>query len=268
LEDLTVRVYLLKLNITANACSGYDLASLTLLTHFPVLYLLTYFYEISTTTLVTSLAIDGLSAFLPFHLLRPVAPAHAPQLHHKNAITNRLILDDPVIQAATSLGAACFYAAVLLISFRSSTLTVLLAEHFDGLRTLRPAHELPFLTLLLTFIPLGFAARILLFVPSTGTKPDEADARRKHFKPATASFQETLAWNVWGWTARERELIKRTAVLAGLTLVFVSCQTAGTIKGTDWAGATEWGSIWAAAAVGCGALFWWVEKAEESKTGH
>lgn len=245
--------------------AGYDLASLTLLTHFPVLYLLTYFYEISTVTLLSSVVIDTFSAFLPFHLLRPVAPAHARSAHHKNAIANRLILEDPITQTAASVVAACVYALALLISFRSSTLTVLLAEHFYGLRTLRPAHELPFLTLLFTLLPLGFAARVLLFVPSTGAKPDEADARRKHFRPTTATFRETLVWNVWGWSTRERELIKRTATLAGLTFVYVACQTAGTIKGTDWVGAIEWASVWTVSATACGAVFWWVGKVEEGK---
>ena len=213
---------------------------------------------------MASLAIDIFSVALPVHLLRPLSATHALAHSPKNAVANRLILADPVTQAATSFAAAGVYACVLLLAYRSA-LPVSLAVHFAGLRTLEPAHDAPFFALLLWLLPLGFAARTFLFVPATGAKPDEADARRRHFRPATASLRETLAWNFWGWSRRERELIKRTAVLAATTALYVGSRTLATVQGADLQGAVSWASVWSAAAAATGAVFWWVGQVEEVK---
>ena len=75
---------------------------------------------------------------------------------------------------------------------------------------------------------------------------------------ATATLEETIRYNIWGYSKRTRTMIKRTTVLATMSFINAFLQVAATIEGADLAGAAGWASIWAVAASVTGLMFWWV----------
>ncbi|MCJ1366581.1 hypothetical protein MMC16_005710 [Acarospora aff. strigata] len=239
---------------------SYDLASLTLLSHLPTLYLLRTFYSIHPTTVLTSLAIDLLTTYIPFRLLRPVSPTHS--LHApKGSVANRAIINDIPLRALTTILAAGIYGVVIFGSY-STWLPVHLAVHFEGLRDISAAHTsaLPFL--IATFIPVGYAAREFLFSPATGALLNLGDITARAFNPATATLGETIKYNVWGYSKRTRELIKRTATLVAVSGFNTWLQAYVTIEGAENYGAAGWAAVWATAAALTGLMYSWVGDVE------
>lgn len=235
---------------------GIDLASLTILSHVPPLYLLTTFYGIRPTTLIASLIIDTISTYIPFRYLRPLSPTHNPEAP-KGAVSNRSILNDLPVQLYTTLLAAGIYGVVVYSSFKT-WLPVHLVLYFDGIKDISAAHDAALPFLILAFTPLGYAARAFLFTPATGAKRDLGDIRNLAFNPETATLAETIKYNVWGYSKRTRTLIKRTATLAAVTYIYTYLQVYGTVEGTEGYGAAGWACVWATAAALTGAIFWWV----------
>lgn len=235
---------------------GYDLASLTLLSHMPPLYLLTAFYGIRPTTALSSLAIDMAATYIPFRLLRPVLATHASDAP-KGTVSNRSIINDLPVQLYTTVLAAGVYAVVVFTSFLS-WLPVHLVTHFDGIRDISAAHNSQLPTLILFLLPVGIAAKSFLFTPATGAKPDLGDMVQMAFNPETASLGETIRYNVWGYSKRTRTMIKRSATLAALCFVNTTLQVAATIAGAEAVGAAGWAGVWSTAALLTGATFWWV----------
>lgn len=235
---------------------GWDIACLTLLTHMPYLYLLTTFYAVRPTTMWLGIAIDVLSTYLPFQLLRDSSPVHQPEVS-KDMVANRSILNDYHIKLSTSILAAAVYGLVVFASFRG-WLPEFLIVHFEGLRDLSGAHEaaLPFLTLGFTLS--GYAAQSFLFVPALGAKPDVHDMQMAEFNPETATLSETVWYNVWGYSKRSRTLIKRTATLAFASAMQTGLRTYITVEGVEFAGAAGWAAMWASAALLVGGVLWWV----------
>lgn len=138
-----------------------------------------------------------------------------------------------------------------------------LVLHFDGLPTIAPAHAAAALPrLLLTLLPLGYAAREFLFAPATGARLNLGDIRARAFNPATATLAETVRYNLWGYSKRTRELIKRTATLVVVSGFNTWLQTFVTVEGVESVGAAGWAGVWAAAAVGTGLVYAWVGDVE------
>jgi hypothetical protein len=220
------------------------------------LYLLTTFYDIRPTTLLTSLAIDMAATYIPFRLFRPVLPVHATEAP-KGAVSNRSIINDVEVGLYNSLLAAGIYGLVVYSSF-GTWLPVYLVTHFDGLRDISAAHEANLAILMFSFIPVGVAARSFLFTPATGAARNLHDIRAKAFNPETATLWETVQYNLWGYSKRTRIMIKRTATLATVCFLNTWLQLAVTIEGTDSLGSAGWASAWATAALLTGSIFWWV----------
>ncbi|MCJ1284211.1 hypothetical protein MMC26_003542 [Xylographa opegraphella] len=235
---------------------GYDIVSLTLLTHGPPLYLLTTFYGIRPTTLLTKLALDMAAIYIPFRLFRPLEATHIVDAP-RGAVSNRSILNDWEVSVYNSLLAAAIYGLTVYSSFMT-WLPVHMVIHFEGLRDISAAHEarLPFL--IASFIPVGIAAKSFLFTPATGAKRDLEDIRRLAFNPETATLMETLQHNLWGYSKRTRVIIARTVALTALTYMNTWYQVALTVEGAESTGAAGWASVWATAAVLTGTAFWWV----------
>ena len=235
---------------------GYDLVSLTLLTHGPPLYLLTTFYGIRPTTLLTKLALDMAAIYVPFRLFRPLKATHIVEAP-KGAVSNRSVINDWEVSVYNSLLAAGIYGLTVYCSFMT-WLPVYMIIHFEGLRDISGAHEarLPFL--IASFIPVGIAAKSFLFTPATGAKRDLGDIRILAFNPETATLMETIEYNLWGYSKRTRVMIARTATLAALTFLNTWYQVALTVEGAESTGAAGWASVWATAAVLTGIVFWWV----------
>lgn len=164
-------------------------------------------------------------------------------------------MQDNSIRILTTLLASSIYAVVLYAS-QITFLPVFLVQHFEGLRTLELAHSTILGTLVVAMIPVGFAAREFLLFPVIAVQP-EAD-EEKEFDSATATLGETFWWNVWGWSAPTKVLIKRTTALLVFQGINVAVQTGATIEGADLVGATGWAGLWAAAGLTTAGLYRWV----------
>ncbi|KKY16799.1 hypothetical protein UCRPC4_g05756 [Phaeomoniella chlamydospora] len=240
---------------------AFDTGALSLLLNYPSQILLQYFYSVRPTTLIVSTAINVLSTTLPFSLLRPNHPIHSFSATKQKLIPRltRSIISDPATTLSTSLLAATIVAVVLEFSF-ATRLPTFLITHFPGLRTLEPAHKgaagLPLL--LVHLIPLGFAAREFLFVPSAAALPKPID-KAYTFDPKTATLGQTIWHNVWGWySGREKALIRRTILAVGLTSVETAVQIWATVKGAEVEGALGYAGVWGLALAIVGAVFAWV----------
>ena len=175
----------------------------------------------------------------------------------KGVAANRSVINDFGVQAATSLLAAGIYGLVVLTSY-SSWLPIYLVTHFDGIKDISALHNKNFPFLAASFLPMGFAAKMLLFTPATAAKPDRHDKEVAKFNPEDATLGETVWYNVWGYSRRTRVLIKRTTTLIAVVGLQTSLQTYVTVEGAEAFGALGWSSVWALAATITGAAFWWV----------
>jgi len=237
-----------------------DLASLTLLTHYPPLYLLTTFYGIRPTTMLASLIIDVLTTYIPFRLLRDMSPTHSTN-PPKGSVANRSIINDLGVRFFTTLLAACIYAVTVYASF-CTWLPVHLVVHFDGLRDVSPAHNAALPFLIASSLPIGYAAREFLFTPATGARPGLDDIKAKAFNPASASLLETIKYNVHV-QKRTRILLKRTTILIAATAIHTWLHTYVTLEGSEYWGALGWSGLWAGAAALTGIAFWWITDVDE-----
>ncbi|OCT53834.1 hypothetical protein CLCR_10227 [Cladophialophora carrionii] len=244
---------------------AYDVASLSLLLHTPQAILLGLFYQISPITLA-SIAVSAIVAnSLPYYFVRPLSLSHIPSYAPKSSLRNRPILTDPYTTLATSLLATAIFAVLLEASF-ATYLPTWLILHFVGLRTLEPAHLGPagLPTLLLALLPAGYAMMEFLFAPSTAAtsstvviSPESAPVLA--FDPSTATFWDHIHYNSWGWySARQKELIRRTVVLAGLLLSETVLTTWGTVEGVEVQGALGYAGVWVIGALVTGAALDWV----------
>ncbi|KAL8646891.1 MAG: hypothetical protein Q9226_006666 [Calogaya cf. arnoldii] len=239
---------------------GWDLASLTMLSHMPYLYLLTTFYAVRPTTLWLGLLVDIISTYLPFSLLRDSSPIHRSEVS-KSEVANRSILNDLNIKFYTSFLAAAVYGVVIYGSFRT-WLPGFLIVHFEGLRDLSGAYEAALPGVTVGFLTSGYAAQNFLFRPALGAKPDAHDMQMAEFDAETATLGQTIWYNVWGYSKRSRTLIKRTAILVLASAMQTGLRTLVTIEGVEPIGAAGWAGMWATAATLVGAVFWWVGSVE------
>ncbi|KAL8682330.1 MAG: hypothetical protein Q9186_001606 [Xanthomendoza sp. 1 TL-2023] len=245
---------------TADMRAGWDLASLTMLSHMPYLYLLTTFYAVRPTTMWLGLFVDVASTYLPFTLLRDSSPVHRSEAK-KHEVANKSILDDFNIRLYTSFLAAVMYGIVIYGSFRS-WLPGFLIVHFDGLKDLSGAYEAALPGVTIGFLISGYAAQSFLFVPALGAKPDAHDIQMAEFDPETATLGQTIWYNVWGYSKRSRTLIKRTVTLILVSAMQTGLRTVITVEGVDVVGAAGWAAMWAMAATLVGSGFWWVGDVE------
>ncbi|KAI9803652.1 MAG: hypothetical protein M1833_000564 [Piccolia ochrophora] len=235
---------------------GIDLASLTLLSHLPTLYLLSTFYGVSSPTIIISLTIDILTTSLPFRLFRPLSPAHHAST--SPTVPNRSIIADTPLSLTTTLLATAIYAITLYTSL-TTFLPTHLVTYFTGLRSLSAAYAPALPVLVLNLLPAGYAAREYLFTATAGFAQSASKPRASSpFNPATASLRETLAWNVWGYAPRSKFLLKRTATLMLVTGLNTWVHTYVTVDGVESAGAAGWSGVWVVAAGLTGGVFWWV----------
>ncbi|KAL2074779.1 hypothetical protein VTL71DRAFT_8558 [Oculimacula yallundae] len=228
---------------------GYDLVSLTLLSHGPPLYLLGNFYEIKTSTIIFSLIIDSLTTYIPFRLLRPLSLAHsASTSKYSLAVRNKDIITSNSIQVYTTILAGSIYAVTLFTSY-TTFLPVYLVTYFDGIRSVAAAHTNSILTIFPTTLLLGLAAKSFIFTPTIAAPPTAEDILNAAFNPETATLAETFWFNLWGYSSRKKVMIKRTATLMFVTGVNTFVQTFITIEGVEAIGAAVYSGVWVTAAL-------------------
>jgi hypothetical protein len=214
------------------------------------LYLLGAFYNVRPTTVISSLLIDTLTTYIPFRLLRPLSPAHAASASPQSvAVANREIVTDWSIQAATTLLAASIYSVVLYTAY-VTYLPVYLVTYFSGIHSIAAAHSASPITLLPLTLLFGLASKTFIFTPAAAAP----DAPAAAFDPATATLAETFWYNVWGFGAHSKVVIKRTLAVVMLSGVNTLLQTLVTVRGVEPAGAMAYSGIWAVAAGITGAV--------------
>lgn len=233
------------------------MASLALQTRLPYYFLLTTFYSISLRTCGLAIFYEVVSAALPFTLLRNRIPAHSTKSAPRNSVANRSIIQDLTLNSLVIVFAATVYSVIMFISYNTWLLPYLITN-FDGVRTFDVAHnsQLPFLAL--TFFPLGWTAKILLYAPATGAKPTLGDIKHEAFNPAVATFGDHLKFNMWGWSKGTKVVFLRTTVLAAGVLLATWIKTWKTLDGANAVGSAGWAGLWALAALINGAVLRWV----------
>lgn len=207
------------------------------------------FYGIRALTAGAYLAVEVVSAFLPFLLLRRLSGAHAAA----PGIPNRDIVSDRGIQALTSLQSALVYSVVLFLAGRY-LLPDSFVLYFEGIPTIQPAADATFLglgspmTQLLSLL-FGLAARTFIFTPLVATPRTSEDLKNAEFDPVNATLGQTVAWNLWGYTTRTKVSLIRTTVAMLFTAVGTYLDTALAIKGVEPYGAAVYASVWVTAAL-------------------
>ncbi|KAG5974293.1 hypothetical protein E4U55_008240 [Claviceps digitariae] len=220
-----------------------EAASMNILAHGPVIFLLSAFYGLNTASAISALAIDVLSIAIPFYLVLPLSRADGPASRN----SSREILDIPM-QILTSLLSAGIYTVTLVLSLRF-LLPRILVVYFNGLPTLEPAYSASYTDVLPITLVSGFAASKFIFPPLATTGKVKEDAEIENFDPVNASLGQTVQWNFWGYTAKTKVGIRRTAAAAVLTGVgtFLACTYR--MYGVESTGAAAYASVWVASAI-------------------
>lgn len=242
-------------------CLAWDTASLTFLDHLPYYYLLKLCYDVRPTTIANSIGIDVLSMMIPFYFLGQLSVPNNSEAP-KSAVANRPVIKDGGVRLFTSLAAAGVYSLVIYVSLRT-WLPLFMVTRFDGLRDLNEVHNADFAAIVLGCLFNGFAAKNFIFTPAMASKPDTQDARNAAFNPATATFGETLAWNLWGYSKRTRTLIQKTFAVAFATFCQSALRIWLVVEGAEASGAAGWAATWSLGAVMTGVLFYWIGDMEE-----
>ncbi|GLB11401.1 hypothetical protein AtubIFM57258_008271 [Aspergillus tubingensis] len=247
---------------------GRDVLSFTYLTHLPTFSLLSTFYSLRPTTILTSYFITLLSTTLPFVLLRNLTPLHS--FSDSTRIPNRSILNDRPTTIYTTIAAAAIFTVTLSLSYATPWLPTTLVTHFQDIPDVTAIHAGPAALpgLFLSLLPAGLAARDFLFASSTGASSrnskKNSNNNNKNKEGTSSPEGEYLAYTVyrktWGTLSRKTQvLVSRTVLLASMLFANTVVQVAGTVNQVDAEGAMVWGAVWAIAAVITGAMFGWIE---------
>lgn len=235
---------------------------MTLLSNVPHYFLLNTFYGIDYVAALIPLFIDVSTIAIPFALLRGMNQARDSSIPKT---PNQIVAQDTGIQWLTAVLGASLYAVIIYGSFYT-WLPQYMVVHFDGLRSVQKAHDAGLVLLLALLGPVGYATTQFVFVPAIGSaaNPGLTDpkihAEKVPFNPESATFGETLAWNLGleGFSRRAEILAKRTCILAASSFINTFVRTYVVIEGTELAGAVGWASVWSVAAALTGLAFSWV----------
>lgn len=207
------------------------------------MYLLFAFYNLSPRTAIAALAVDVVSASVPFSLLRPFSAVHKPS----SKLPNRELIGLP-LQLLTAALSTSIYTVVLVSSLRY-LLPQILILHFNGLPNLEPAYTASYATVLPVTLLFGAAASTFIFPPFATTGKTKEDERVTNFNPVEASLGETMWWNFLGYTTKAKVAIGRTAVTLLVTGVNTYLACAMTIPGVEPVGAAAYAAVWVFAAL-------------------
>ncbi|KAF7543991.1 hypothetical protein G7Z17_g10310 [Cylindrodendrum hubeiense] len=230
-----------------------DVAMLDLLSHGPhvslplllCFYLLSTFYNLSPSTALYALLIDITSVAAPFYLLRPLSAVHTPSAAAK--LPNRELLD-VVLQLYTAALSTGIYSVVLVLSMRF-ILPRILVVYFANLPTVEPAYAASYTSILPVTVVFGVAASTFIFAPFATTGHVKEDDKIAAFDPVEASLGETVWWNTWGYTAKTKVVIRRTAVAVFVSAINTYLACSKTVSGVEPLGAAAYAGVWAFAAL-------------------
>ncbi|KAK2743650.1 hypothetical protein FQN57_004759 [Myotisia sp. PD_48] len=244
--------------------SGYDardMACFMLLIHLPTYSLLTNFYNVRPTTILTVSAITVFASAAPFLYFRP--------LDHSRSSRHPILTDRPTT-FCTIVVASLVYTLALYSSF-VTWLPTFLVTYFNEIPDLRILHEGPkaFFILFLNLLPAGYATREFLFV-SSGSQPQQEPegyrlrsstaSRRQQREPPNELLITYLYRTVWQNQSQKRKvLISRSIVLASMIVANAVVQLGVMVYGVEMKGALGWGSIWSLSTLVITIFYGWVE---------
>ncbi|KAF4996223.1 hypothetical protein FDECE_12531 [Fusarium decemcellulare] len=226
---------------------GLDVAMLDLLSHGPHYFLLSTFYGLSPVTSLSALTIDIASVAIPFSLLRPLSTVHTPSAAAAAGLPNRELIDLP-LQTYTAALSTGIYTVTLVLSMRF-ILPRILVVYYSGVPTLEPAYSASYASILPVTVIFGIAASTFIFAPFATTARAKEDDKIDEFDPVAASLGETVWWNVWGYTAKTKVVIRRTAIAALVAATNTFLASSKTLYGVEAAGAAVYAGVWAFAAL-------------------
>ncbi|KYK60166.1 hypothetical protein DCS_01301 [Drechmeria coniospora] len=221
---------------------GLDVAAMDFLSHGPTLYLLTTFYSLSRRTALSALVVDVLSAAVPFAILRPLSDFHC-----RSKAARRELLDWS-LQLYTATLATVIYTVTLILSLRF-LLPRYLAIYFSGLPTLVPAYMASYGGLVPVMALFGVAASTFIFAPFAATGKCKEDDKLEDFDPVQATLGQTVWWNVWGYSAKTKVVIRRTTMAMFVTGINTFLACAMTVQGVQSTGAMAYAAVWASAVI-------------------
>lgn len=114
---------------------------------------------------------------------------------------------------------------------------------------MEPAYTASYATVLPVTLLFGAAASTFIFAPFATTGKAKEDDKISQFDPAAASLGQTVWWNFWGYTAKTKVVIRRTAITTLVTGVNTYLACSKTINGVDPAGASAYAAVWVFAAL-------------------
>lgn len=220
-----------------------EAGSLKMLANGPTYYLMMQFYGLNPWAALSAAVVDVLSVTVPFHLVLPLSTAYEPSLRS----WNRDLVDLPML-LLTSLLSTGIYTVTLVLSLRFLLPRTLVA-YFNGIPTLEPAYSASYADALPAMLLLGFAASTFVFPPFAATGRAKEDAQIDEFDPVNATLGQTVWWNFWGYTAKEKVVIRRTAAAAALSGVGTYLACTRRMYGIEATGAAAYAAVWATAAV-------------------
>lgn len=113
---------------------------------------------------------------------------------------------------------------------------------------MEPAYGATYTEVLPVTVLLGLAASTFIFSPFATTGKAKEDAEIEKFDPVSASLGQTVWWNFWGYTAKTKVVIQRTAMAIFLTGVSTYLGCTRTIYGVESIGAAAYAAVWVAGA--------------------
>ena len=152
------------------------------------------------------------------------------------------------MQLYTTALSGAIYTVILVLSLRF-VLPRVLVLNFASIPSLEPAYEASYAAALPVTLLFGLAASNFIFAPFVTTGKVKEDEAIGQFDPAAASLGETVQWNLFGYTAKTKVGVRRTAIAAFVTAVNTVLACTMTIHGITATGATAYAAVWVSAVV-------------------
>lgn len=192
------------------------------------------FYDISLVAILPFPLINSIVAFVSFRLVRPLSSLRflSSRRGASPRIANSDILSSITIQAYTILLASLVYAITIFTAYRTY-LPSFLITYFENLPRISAVHSPFYVTLFPATTLVGLAVKTFIFTPAMATSTED---EQEIFDAETASFWETLWFNIWGYNARTKLVIKRTIVILIVSGVSTFLHTYLTIDGVEFMG--------------------------------
>jgi hypothetical protein len=224
-------------------------------------------YGVPTWTIIFCILFDALSPAAAFTLLGRRRHPGAPHFLLQVSSEFRALYSWSNLLIVTFLSSAIY--ALGLYACAKTFLPTFIVTWFYPVITLEPVYQAQSLALAVYFVPLGWAARTVLFSRSAfGRNP-------LVFSPGLPyrnySFFDFLQLKPWIRSIRGRELLKRTLAVFLITGVGNTLRATHALDGSTVQGAAGWAAMWAVTGLLVNTVQIWIGSAawirEENSVG-